>query len=217
MLSQIRACRPALRQFPSRPCPYRLYLGRNFTSPPPPDPKQRSRFVQRGLTVAKYSGYFCLSAVFGVLAIGTGIFVHDAFTYTNKHIDRVPVSPLALHPERGGPKDLPLISCQVDDVEDDIHKELSEKPRLVIVGCGWGVSFPVMSCVGGVLLNSRWQATGLLATLNTGDYHVTVVATETFNTFTPLLPCESLPFQRLFCLLMALIQLQQWEPFKFDP
>lgn len=30
---------------------------------------------------------------------------------------------------------------------------------------------------------------GVLQTLHTGDYHVTVVSSETFTTFTPLLPC----------------------------
>jgi hypothetical protein len=144
MLSQV--CRPALRPINGRPITFPLAartFGRNFTSQPPPPLTTgpgRSRFAQRTLTVARYSGYFCLSAVFGVLAIGTGIFIHDAFTYSNKHVDRVPVSPLALFPQRGGPKNLPLVSCQVDDIEDDEHKLLSEKPRIVIVGCGWGVS-----------------------------------------------------------------------------
>ena len=32
------------------------------------------------------------------------------------------------------------------------------------------------------------QAIGVLKTLNPGDYHVTVLAPETFSTFTPLLP-----------------------------
>jgi hypothetical protein len=49
------------------------------------------------------------------------------------------VSPLALHPELGGPKNLPLVSAQVDDDEDEEHKKMAHKPRLVIVGCGWGV------------------------------------------------------------------------------
>lgn len=78
--------------------------------------------------------------MFGVLAIGAGIFIHDAFTYSEKHLERVPVSPLALHPERGGPKNLPVARVQVDDEEDEENKMLAEKPKLVIVGGGWGVS-----------------------------------------------------------------------------
>lgn len=35
------------------------------------------------------------------------------------------------------------------------------------------------------------QAVSILQTLAPGDWHVTVVSPETFTTFTPLLPCES--------------------------
>ena len=45
------------------------------------------------------------------------IFIHDAFTYTTRHIERVPVSPLALHPELGGPKNLPVARVLIDDEE----------------------------------------------------------------------------------------------------
>jgi NADH dehydrogenase len=83
--------------------------------------------------------------VFGVLALGAGIFVHDAFTYSDQHIDRVPVSPLALHPERGGPKNLPIVRVQVDDEQDEENKRLAGKPKLVILGGGWGVSFHGLS------------------------------------------------------------------------
>ncbi|TFK76244.1 mitochondrial NADH dehydrogenase [Pluteus cervinus] len=125
--------------------------------------------LARARQAARYTGLFCLSSVFGVLAIGAGIFIHDAFTYTDKHIDRVPVSPLALHPESGGPKDLPIARVFVGDEEDEENKRLEGKPKLVIVGGGWG-------------------AMGVLKTLHPGDYHVTVVSAETFTTFTPLLP-----------------------------
>jgi NADH dehydrogenase len=97
-------------------------------------------FVTRALKVLKYSGYFLLSSSFGILAIGAGIFIHDAFTYTDKHVHCVPVSPLALHPETGGPKNLPVAKVQVEDEEDEENVKLAEKPRLVIVGGGWGVS-----------------------------------------------------------------------------
>lgn len=96
--------------------------------------------MQRTLKFARYGGLALLSSVAGVVAIGAGIFVHDAFTYTDKHVDRVPISPLALHPENGGPKNLPVVSSYVDDEEDDEQIALGKKPRLVIVGGGWGVS-----------------------------------------------------------------------------
>lgn len=105
----------------------------------PIEPRPRSRFLSRTLLVAKYTGYAIVSSAFGILLLGTGIFIHDAFTYTNKHIERVPVSPLALHPERGGPKNLPVVRALVDDVEDDQARGLLDKPKLVVVGGGWGV------------------------------------------------------------------------------
>ena len=101
----------------------------------------RSGIVSGSKTFAKYAGLFCLSSAIGVVTIGTGILVHDAFTYSERHIDRVPVNPLALHPERGGPKNLPIAHVLVDDEEDDEAKALTEKPKLVIVGAGWGVCF----------------------------------------------------------------------------
>ncbi|KAJ7905837.1 pyridine nucleotide-disulfide oxidoreductase-domain-containing protein [Mycena olivaceomarginata] len=114
-----------------------------------------------------FTSVYLLSSVF--LAIGAGFFVHDAFTYNEKHVERVPVSPLALHPETGGPKNLPIVRVGVADEEDEEHKKLASKPRLVIVGGGWG-------------------AMATLQNLYPGDYHITVVSSETFTTFTPLLP-----------------------------
>ena len=35
---------------------------------------------------------------------------------------------------------------------------------------------------------------GILKSLSPGEYHITLIAPETFTTFTPLLPCESNPF-----------------------
>jgi hypothetical protein len=153
----------------------------------PIEPRPRSRFLSRTFLVVKYTGYAVFSSAFGILLLGAGIFIHDAFTYTNKHIDRVPVSPLALHPERGGPKNLPVVRALVDDVEDDQAKSLLDKPKLVIVGGGWGVRANLYVLVS---LLTVEQAVSVLDTLSFGDYHVTVVTPETFTTFTPLLPCE---------------------------
>lgn len=114
----------------------------------PLEPRPRSRFLHRSLLIAKYTSYLALSATAGVLALGAAIFIHDAFTYTDKHIGRVPVSPLALHPERGGPKNLPVVNALLADEEDEEFRKLNEKPRLVVVGGGWGVrlhTFPLPS------------------------------------------------------------------------
>jgi hypothetical protein len=55
-------------------------------------------------------------------------------------VDRVPVSPLALCPKLGGPKNLPVASVGLADEETEENRKLASKPRLVIVGGGWGVS-----------------------------------------------------------------------------
>lgn len=73
------------------------------------------------------------------MLLGAGIFIHDAFTYTDRHVERVPVHPLALKPETGGPKNLPIAKALVADEEDDESRKIAQKPRLVIVGGGWGV------------------------------------------------------------------------------
>jgi hypothetical protein len=96
---------------------------------------------QRVRTVARYTGYLGLSAVIGVASLTGAILIHDCFTYSNRHVHRVPVNPLALNPERGGPKNLPIARILVGDDEDDDAKLLGTKPKLVIVGGGWGVSF----------------------------------------------------------------------------
>jgi NADH dehydrogenase len=106
------------------------------TEPLPPPPPPRFRRLR---SAAKWTGLLFASTVVGVVGLGTAIFVHDAFTYHDRHVDRVPVSPLALHPKRGGPKNLPVVHVLVGDEEDEENRRLEEKPKLVIVGGGWGV------------------------------------------------------------------------------
>jgi hypothetical protein len=83
---------------------------------------------------------FIVSTFFGVLAIGGIILLHDALTYNERHVDRVPTHCLALKPRRGGPKNLPIIERDLADQEDEYTASLVDKPHLVIVGGGWGVS-----------------------------------------------------------------------------
>ena len=107
-------------------------------SPTPKSPAP-GRFLRVGRNAAKYTAFACFSAVLGLSVVVGGVFIHDAFTYSDKHIDRVPVSPLALHPERGGPKNLPVASVLVGDEDDGEFAPVHDKPRLVVVGGGWGV------------------------------------------------------------------------------
>ncbi|KAI0362648.1 nucleotide-binding domain-containing protein [Trametes cingulata] len=151
--------------FPGR---FKPSLAKTYaTSAPPPPPS--AKVVSRWRTFARYTFYLVGSSIVGVGLLTGVIFLHDAFTYRERHIEGVPVSPRALHPERGGPKNLPILSRLLSDLEDNENRELVHKPHLVIVGGGWG-------------------AVGVIEKLNPGDYHVTIVSPETYTTFTPLLP-----------------------------
>lgn len=114
---------------------------RFLSAPPTPTPSSSSKFSRYGRKAVKYTAFTCFSAVLGLSVVVGGVFIHDVFTYTDRHIDRVPVSPLALHPQRGGPKNLPVASVLVGDEDDDAVVSAKDKPRLVIVGGGWGVRF----------------------------------------------------------------------------
>lgn len=97
-------------------------------------------------------------------------FVYDATTYREDltYAD-VPVSQNALEPRRGGPKNLPIAETLVDDDDCEGMARQKYKPKLVILGSGWG-------------------SVALLKTLSSDDYHVTVVSPVNYFLFTPMLP-----------------------------
>lgn len=140
------------------------------TEPPPGSPAatptQRSR-----LTRYLYRGFMSLGvfvAVSGALVVA--FFIFDASTY-KEEADAVDltVSELALNPRRGGPKNLPIADHLVDDDDSPEKKAQKHKPKLVILGTGWG-------------------SVALLKQLNPDDYHVTVVSPSNYFLFTPMLP-----------------------------
>ncbi|PLW43525.1 hypothetical protein PCASD_06739 [Puccinia coronata f. sp. avenae] len=98
-----------------------------------------------------------------------GLLAYDATTYSERNIKRVPVQPLALNPTRGGPKNLKIADYLVGDHDDPEFEKLCDKPKLVIIGGGWG-------------------AMGLINSLELDSYHVVLIAPENYNLFTPLLP-----------------------------
>ncbi|WPH04550.1 FAD/NAD(P)-binding domain-containing protein [Acrodontium crateriforme] len=102
--------------------------------------------------------------------IVVGFFIYDATTYREspESFD-IPVSEYALSPRRGGPKNLPIAEMLVDDDDCPENKEQKHKPKLVILGTGWG-------------------SVALLKQLVPGDYHVTVVSPSNHFLFTPMLP-----------------------------
>lgn len=97
-------------------------------------------------------------------------FIYDYTTYRDEPetVD-LSVSELALNPRKGGPKNLPIAEYFVDDEEDPEMIAQKHKPKIVILGTGWG-------------------SVALLKQLVPGEYHVTVVSPSNHFLFTPMLP-----------------------------
>lgn len=106
-----------------------------------------------------------------MLGVGVvGFFLYDASTY-KETLDRsdIRVSQLALNPPRGGPKNLPIAEVLIDDNDNEEMEKQNDKPKLVILGGGWG-------------------SVSLLKNLNVDEYHVTVISPTNYFLFTPMLP-----------------------------
>lgn len=131
-----------------------------------PLPQNRSRIVRFLYRSSAFLGIFV--AVCGGLVVT--FFIYDYSTYREdlSSVD-IPVSDLALHPRRGGPKNLPIIEHFIDDDESETNKNQKHKPKLVLLGTGWG-NIP------------------LLKQLNSEDFHVTIVSPSNYFIFTPMLP-----------------------------
>jgi len=97
-------------------------------------------------------------------------FIFDASTYREdpSSVD-IPVSELALNPRRGGPKNLPIIEHFIDDDQDEDCRRQKHKPKLVILGTGWG-------------------SVAMLKNMYKDAFHVTVVSPSNYFLFTPMLP-----------------------------
>ncbi|KAF2659168.1 hypothetical protein K491DRAFT_712938 [Lophiostoma macrostomum CBS 122681] len=137
---------------------------RSVSTKPLPAPTSRVvRFVWRSAAIL---GIFV--AVSGGLLVA--FFIYDATTYReDPAVTDIPVSELALNPRRGGPKNLPIADYFVDDDDCSENKAIKHKPKLVILGTGWG-------------------SVALLKQLHPGDYHVTVISPSNHFLFTPMLP-----------------------------
>lgn len=128
--------------------------------------KGRGRLFHFFYRFFAYTGGFILVSGGLILAF----FVYDATTYREdlSYTD-IPVSEKALKPRRGGPKNLPIAEVLVDDDDCPEMARQKHKPKLVILGSGWG-------------------SVALLKTLNPENYHVTVVSPVNYFLFTPMLP-----------------------------
>ncbi|SCU98983.1 LADA_0H16600g1_1 [Lachancea dasiensis] len=99
-----------------------------------------------------------------------GFFLYDATTY--KDCDQpqfIEVPKLALNPELGGPENLPILRDNLDAYDSEDKEKLSYRPKLVVLGSGWA-------------------SVGVLKSLASGEYDVTVVSPQNYFLFTPLLP-----------------------------
>ena len=129
-------------------------------------PKKQSRILHYAYKALASLGLFIV--ISGGLVVA--FFIYDATTYQDdpESFD-IPVSEYALVPRRGGPKNLPIVEYLVDDDDTDGMKEQKHKPKLVILGTGWG-------------------SVALLKQLTPGEFHVTVVSPSNHFLFTPMLP-----------------------------
>ncbi|KZF23287.1 hypothetical protein L228DRAFT_210129 [Xylona heveae TC161] len=128
-------------------------------------PKKARRGSRPSLALA-FCGLFVIFSGTIILAI----IIYDAIQTREDltHAD-IPVAEMALNPRTGGPKNLPIAEILVDDEDTPDMVKQKDKPRLVILGSGWG-------------------SVALLKTLNPHDYHVTVVSPINYFLFTPMLP-----------------------------
>jgi len=75
----------------------------------------------------------CGFVVFMLGTVVIGFFVYDASTYKEDNdTGDCPVSELALTPELGGPKNLPIAHFLVDDHDGEDIIRQKDKPRLVV-------------------------------------------------------------------------------------
>lgn len=131
-----------------------------------PLPQRRGRLFRFTYRLFAYAGGF----IFITGGLVVAFFLYDASTYREdlSYTD-IPVSEDALEPRRGGPKNLPIAEVLVDDDDCAENSRQKHKPKLIILGSGWG-------------------SVAILKTLNPEDYHVTVVSPVNYFLFTPMLP-----------------------------
>ena len=156
--------RPQALRFPKAQCTFTRSSVRLISGKPLPHKRSRlHNFVYRSAAWLGTSG----------IVLGAGVvafFIYDASTYREDlSYKDIHVSEVALSPKRGGPKNLPIYDVQIDDDDTEVMQRQKEKPKLVILGGGWG-------------------SVALLKTLNPEEYHVTLVSPNNYFLFTPMLP-----------------------------
>ncbi|KAF1814140.1 FAD/NAD(P)-binding domain-containing protein [Eremomyces bilateralis CBS 781.70] len=151
------------KETPSKDVPAEDAAAKAATAKEPPTKRPLSRFFYRSVF---YIGFLVASG--GALVLG--FFIFDATTYRmTPQTSECPVSTLALNPRIGGPKNLPIAEHLLDDDDSPEKRNQKHKPKLVILGTGWG-------------------SIALLKNLNPDEYHVVVVSPSNHFLFTPMLP-----------------------------
>lgn len=131
-----------------------------------PLPQRKSWILNFGYRAAAWVG-ISITVVGGAIV---AFFIYDASTYReDSSSSAIDVARLALQPRRGGPKNLPIAEMFIDDEDCEERRKTKDKPKLVILGGGWG-------------------GVALLKDLNPDDYHVTVISPSNYFLFTPMLP-----------------------------
>ncbi|KAL2145671.1 hypothetical protein VTI28DRAFT_6546 [Corynascus sepedonium] len=144
--------------------PAPLVLARQLSGKPLP--QRNSRLLNFTYRAAAWFGSSVLLIGVGVL----GFFLYDASTYhTHPSQTDVDIAALAISPRRGGPKNLPILEYCIDDDDSEEMRRQKDKPRLVILGGGWG-------------------GVSLVKELDPENYHVTVISPTNYFLFTPMLP-----------------------------
>ncbi|KAM0271448.1 hypothetical protein ACHAQH_009068 [Verticillium albo-atrum] len=137
---------------------------RHISGKPLPQVKSRAwNFAYRA------AAWFGISVAFVGVSV-VGFFIYDASTYKEHATGMdITVSQMALNPRTGGPKNLPIAEVFIDDSDHETKQNQKDKPKLVILGGGWG-------------------GVAMLKELNPDDYHVTVISPKNYFLFTPMLP-----------------------------
>ncbi|KAL9948493.1 hypothetical protein D7B24_007229 [Verticillium nonalfalfae] len=131
-----------------------------------PLPQVKSRALNFAYRAAAWFG---ISVAFVGVSV-VGFFIYDASTYKEHTTGMdITVSQMALNPRIGGPKNLPIAEVFIDDSDHETKQNQKDKPKLVILGGGWG-------------------GVAMLKELNPDDFHVTVISPKNYFLFTPMLP-----------------------------
>ncbi|CAN6608450.1 external alternative NADH-ubiquinone oxidoreductase, mitochondrial [Trichomonascus vanleenenianus] len=136
--------------------------------------EKKKRFKQTIAGNVLIKTFYYTSVVLGVsisvvVTLLGVFFIYDATTYKHAVNVDVNVSNLALNPVRGGPKNLPIAHAYLDSNDTEAKKAQSSKPRLVVLGSGWG-------------------SVALLKTIDPQVYDITVISPTNYFLFTPMLP-----------------------------